>query len=1107
MRAMPAIAADTLVGPYRVIREIGRGATAVVVLARSPSGEEVAVKVRPRGVPASDRRFLREFESMRALRLPGVVRVHEAGLDAQHVWFSMEFVDGRTFLHAARDGAALDRVDRVLDIGCQLLDVLARLHDAGLAHRDIKPSNVLVDQRGRVRVLDFGIGRFFEQAHHDRGEGEGTLRYMAPEQLAGLRGDERVDLFATGLMLHEALTDAREAPGNPLGWVTRTCLHRLPPLASVAADVPRRLSHTVEQLLDVSPQDRPSARQAAGELRRIRTEPDTQDWPEPAFVEPGPWWGRLQEMLEADDGPQAIVLQGPAGSGRRRLVEQLQRHALLDGVRTLHVRCDVTSVGGPLADALAAVLGAAEDESFARRVIAGSGDALRQMWPHLPVPPGTTDEPVPTMTRVAEAAAGTLARAADALDLVLVVHELEQVDLLTARALHRLAVLADGALRLVLVHEPRWSTRLSERVIGGLDSRVQVEIVDVPPVDEQVGAHILRATHPHAEDDDASVRAPRRSSPQRLVEQATAGLAAWRGEAWHPPGAELWPLAVHAPLPRAVLTELVGESVLRSPWIRPTDSDPDRVELAGGTARRAARARLADLRTAARAVAEAWVLVQGDAAEPTALARLHLLAGEPDLARAPARQAALRALSAGRYAEARRWLFLLDALPSGRGSLSDGHDAFELAVAKARVALVTEAEEPRDLLVEGVERVAESPTERASATLLRAAYQLRQGHVRPALAEALRTASPSRAPTPELAVEALVLATRCRLRLHQPEDARAQLTRAEALLAAAAPGHLTHEVALLRTEVLLRDQQLDAAGAQAEALTQGARARGHLHDEARAGLLLARVLRLAGRRARAEGLARQARTAAGTTGDLALAAEASLVLAALLVERGDAAGAVPLLDTTIRQLRSLKLDHRMPMALRLILEVALAQGDPHAADVALATFRTRPSADPEAPATLVRWWRTRGDLQTALDVPAPTSPGGQRDEWAHLLWSIERARVHLVGGEPHLAAREAGAARARASERGFDELELYGRLLQHAAADVDSATWNHTTREALASVWTELCFGALELDARRREALGDAIGAEARWRTLRARCEELGYRPGYAEATGWLEGA
>jgi len=1091
---MPTIPPGTRVGPYRALREIGRGATAVVVLAQGSGDEVVAVKVRPRGVPAADRRFLREFESMRALRLPGVVRVHEAGLDAEHVWFSMEYVDGRTFLEAADGtdpGSGPQRVDRVLDLGCQLLDVLARLHEAGLAHRDVKPSNVLVDARGRVRVLDFGIGRFFEQAHHDRGEGEGTLRYMAPEQLAGLRGDERVDLFATGLMLHEALAGPRKGPSNPLGWVTRTCLHRLPPLASLARDVPRRLSHVVDRLLDVSPQQRPTARQAAAALRQVRTESDTQDWPEPPFVDPGPWWSRLQELIESEHGPQVIVLQGAAGSGRRRLVEQMQRHALLDGVRTLHVRCDLTSVGGPLADALDVVLGQGEHESFVTRVLGGSGGALRQMWPHLPVPPGRSDEPVPTMTRVAEAAAGTLARAAAALDLVVVVHALEQVDVLTARALHRLAVLADGTLRLVLVHEPRWSTPRSERVLAGLSSRVDVEIVDVPPVDARAGQALVQAVNPHV---DAPAQVARRSSPQRLVEQATAGLAAWRGETWTAPGAELWPLAVHTPLPRDVLVELVGTGVLDSPWIRHT---PDGITLAGGTARRAARSRLADQGTAARAVAEAWVAVQGPSASPHALTRLRLLAGDPEGARAPARAAALCALERGRYAEARRWLFLLDALPR-HGT----QEPFELAVAKARVALITEAEEPRDLLVDGVERAARSPSEQATATLLRAAYQLRQGLVRPALAEALRTASPSRAPTPELAVEALVLATRCRLRLHQHEDARAQLTRAEALLAAAPPGRLTHEVALLRTEVLLRDQQLDAAGAQAEALTEGARKRSHLHDEARAALLLARVLRLVGRRARAEGLARSARSAAWSTGDLGLAAEASLVLATLLVERGDAAAAVPLLDATIRQIRSLRLDHRMPTALRVILQVALAQGDPHAADVALATFRSRPDADAEAPAILVRWWRTRGDLHTALQVPAP---GGE--SWAALAWSLERARVHLVAGDHAQAAREAGAARARAGERGFDELELYGRLLQHAATQADEATWQHTTREALSSVWTELCFGALELDARRRQARGDERGAEARWRTLLARCEELGYEPGQSEASGWLEGA
>ena len=426
---MRSIAPGTRIGPYEAGREVGRGATAVVVLGHGPRDEVVAIKLRPRGVPAADRRFLREFEAMRALRLPGVVRVLDAGLDAEHVWFSMEYVDGQTFLEAAEghdDPRA--RVDQVLDQSCQLLDVLHRLHSAGLAHRDIKPSNVLVDQRGRVQVLDFGIGRFFEQPHPDRGDAQGTLPYMAPEQLAGLGSDHRVDLFATGLMMHEAIVGPRPPAANPLGWVTRACLHRLPALASLSRQVPRRMSHAVDRLLAVDPLMRPTAAEAAAELRLVRGSADSHDWPVPPFVEPGPWWDEVLDRLELRDRSMLAILQGPAGSGRARLADQLQRHALLEGIRTLHIRGDVTSVGGPLFQALSTVLAANEDEGRLSRLVAGSGGALRQMWPQLPAPPGDPDEPVPTMTRVAEAAADTLARAAAERDLLLIFHDLEQVD-------------------------------------------------------------------------------------------------------------------------------------------------------------------------------------------------------------------------------------------------------------------------------------------------------------------------------------------------------------------------------------------------------------------------------------------------------------------------------------------------------------------------------------------------------------------------------------------------------------------------------------------------------------------------------------------------------
>ncbi|MBT3223024.1 MAG: serine/threonine protein kinase, partial [Proteobacteria bacterium] len=219
------------IGPYTLIEKLGAGASATVYLARDEEDRSWAVKVRRRGVRSMDRRFLREFETMRLLRVPGVVRVHEAGIDDDLLWFSMDLVWGREFLEVIHEEKFItERVPRAIELGTQLFEILTRLHDSGFIHRDVKPSNVLVDKGGQVQVLDFGIGMYFSD-HADTlsrsGEILGTIPYMAPEQIANLPFDHRIDLFAAGLMMHEAIDGYRPKPSTQVAWIPRICMDRL----------------------------------------------------------------------------------------------------------------------------------------------------------------------------------------------------------------------------------------------------------------------------------------------------------------------------------------------------------------------------------------------------------------------------------------------------------------------------------------------------------------------------------------------------------------------------------------------------------------------------------------------------------------------------------------------------------------------------------------------------------------------------------------------------------------------------------------------------------------------------------------------------------------
>lgn len=231
----------TRAGPYRLLDQLGHGGMGVVYRAEHlETGAVVAVKtIRALEGPLLSS-FRREVGALSRIHHPGVVRIHEHGVDDGVPWMAMELVEGtslRERILANRYGAGLEDALRILQ---RLCTALAVVHGEGIVHRDLKPQNVIVRPDGSPVLIDFGVvGRFAGLANReavDLGEeGAGTIAYMAPEQIQGEPVDARADLYALGLVAYRALagrpafvgddaiaiaTAARTAgPPDPKLWV------------------------------------------------------------------------------------------------------------------------------------------------------------------------------------------------------------------------------------------------------------------------------------------------------------------------------------------------------------------------------------------------------------------------------------------------------------------------------------------------------------------------------------------------------------------------------------------------------------------------------------------------------------------------------------------------------------------------------------------------------------------------------------------------------------------------------------------------------------------------------------------------------------------------
>lgn len=261
----PAARGERLVaGRYRLEGPLGSGGMADVHRATDLNLDRpVAVKVfRPGADPAGEQRFREEARLTANLSHPGLVAVHDFGIEDHRPFLVMELVDGRT-LHEVFDHEQLP-LDEVTRIGAQVADALAYVHQQGVVHRDVKPSNILVTRNGRARLADFGISRMVDTARLTEGGGTlGTAAYMAPEQVRGARVGPPADIYALGLVLLEGCTGEVEYPGD--GY--ETAAERLGRSPAVPEDLPRPLYRLLAAMTATDPADRPTATQCAAALR------------------------------------------------------------------------------------------------------------------------------------------------------------------------------------------------------------------------------------------------------------------------------------------------------------------------------------------------------------------------------------------------------------------------------------------------------------------------------------------------------------------------------------------------------------------------------------------------------------------------------------------------------------------------------------------------------------------------------------------------------------------------------------------------------------------------------------------------------------------------
>ncbi len=255
-RFLPGV---VVAGRYRVAGLLGRGGMGEVYRATDLTlGQAVALKFLPEAASQDDRalaRFYNEVRMARQVTHPNVCRVYDIGeVNGQH-YISMEFVDGEDISTLLRRIGRLP-ADKAAEIARKICAGLAAAHEKGVLHRDLKPANIMIDGRGNVLLMDFGLAGLGQQLQGD--VRSGTPAYMSPEQLAGTEVTVKSDLYALGLVLYELFTGKRAFEASSLIELMQLQERAAPAsISTVVKDLDPGVERIIMRCLDHSPAGRP----------------------------------------------------------------------------------------------------------------------------------------------------------------------------------------------------------------------------------------------------------------------------------------------------------------------------------------------------------------------------------------------------------------------------------------------------------------------------------------------------------------------------------------------------------------------------------------------------------------------------------------------------------------------------------------------------------------------------------------------------------------------------------------------------------------------------------------------------------------------------------